>query len=222
MNDAHDRPERVLIVGRSPSVLLDAVGMLRARGYSADATNQFDRVLEDYDVNDLDVLVFGGMVPPDTKQHLRDEITERNPRVTFVQGLAGIAGVIAAQVDAVTSTDAADDITYDSASRSVQLTLPAPVHVTVEAWWGTSFTPPEPTSTSMLVWDDQLDAGSHIIPVPDRVPAAASFAAVTVGSTVRVFTIGAMPDAVLRMVPPSAGDQRLPEVSQVTTKSDDR
>ncbi|WP_377273449.1 hypothetical protein [Peterkaempfera sp. SMS 1(5)a] len=222
MNDAHNPPRRVLIVGRSPSVLVDAVEMLRARGYSADATNQFDRVLEDYDVNDLDVLVFGGMVPPDTKQHLRNEVAERNPRVTFVQGLAGIAGVIAAQVDAVTSADAADHITYDSARRTVQLTLPAPVHVTVQAWWGTSFTPPEPTSTSMLLWDDPLDAGSHTIPVPDQVPAAASFATVTAGSVVRVLTIGAMPNTVVRMAPTSARDQRLPEVSPITTRSDDR
>ena len=76
--------------------------MLRSKGHLADATNQFDQVLDDYDVSDLDVLVFGGMVPADTKRYLHNEITKRNPRVTFVQGLVGIPGVIAAQVDAVT------------------------------------------------------------------------------------------------------------------------
>src|SRR5260370_18846725 len=45
-----NEPERILVVGRSPSVLVDAVEILRTKGYSADATNQFDRVLDDYDV----------------------------------------------------------------------------------------------------------------------------------------------------------------------------
>jgi hypothetical protein len=58
--------------------------------------------------------------------------------------------------------------------------------------------------------------------LPDEVPSVASFAAVTAGPTVRVFTIGEMPDAVKRMVPATAVDQRLPDVSRVTTTSDDR
>jgi hypothetical protein len=47
------KPERVLVVGRSPNVLVATVDILRAKGYSADVTNQFDRVLDDYDVTDL-------------------------------------------------------------------------------------------------------------------------------------------------------------------------
>ncbi len=127
--------ERVLVVGRSPSVLVATVDILRAKGYSADATNQFDQVLDDYDVTDLDVLVFGGMVPADTKQQLREDISERNPHVTFVQGLAGIAGLIAAQVQAATSAEALDsgEVVYDAAQRSVQLTLNDSAPVTVEA-----------------------------------------------------------------------------------------
>lgn len=215
---------RVLVVGRSPGVLLAAVDILRAKGYSADATNQFDRVLDDYDVADLDVLVFGGMVPPDTKQRLREYISERNPHVAFVQGLAGIAGLIAAQVQAATSAEALDggEVGYDAAQRSMQLSLADSAHVTVEAWWGTSFVPPEPKSASMLVFEGRLDAGSHTIPLPDEVPSAASFAGVTVGSFIRVFTVGSMPDAVTRLVPTSAADQRLPQVGKVTTSGDDR
>jgi hypothetical protein len=74
-----DQPARVLVVGRSPSVLVAAVELLRSKGHLADATNRFDQVLDDYDVGDLDVLVFGGMVPTDTRQYLCDEITKRNP-----------------------------------------------------------------------------------------------------------------------------------------------
>jgi hypothetical protein len=219
-----NKPERVLVVGRSPNVLVTTVDILRAKGYSADATNQFDRVLDDYDVTDLDVLVFGGMVPAGTKQQLREDISERNPHVTFVQGLAGIAGLIAAQVQAAISAEAPDgcEVAYDAAQRSVQLTLNDSAPVTVEAWWGTSFVPPEPKSASIQLFDGQLDAGSHIIPLPDQVPSEASFVGVTVGPFARVFTVGPMPNAVTRLVPTSASDNRLPEVSQVTTITDDR
>jgi hypothetical protein len=239
MSAAHDRSRRVLVVGRSPGVLLEAVALLRARGYLADATNQFGSVLRDYDAGALDLLVFGGMVPPDTKARLRAAVAERNPRVRVVQGLAGIAGVIAAQVEEAlgpggaaagaasgaaepgAEPDAGCDIAYDSARRTVRVTLTAPRHVRVEAWWGTSFTPPEPASTSLLVRDGLLGAGSHAVPVPEHVPPVASFAVVHAGSTVRVFTVGAMPSAVTRLAPASATDRRLPDVAPVTTRSDD-
>lgn len=210
---------RVLIVGRSPGVLVATVEILRAKGYSADATNQFDRVLDDYDVTGLDVLVFGGMVPADTKQQLREDISARNPQVTFVQGLAGIAGLIATQVQAAGSADTSEvgAVSYDETRRSIQLTLNESAPVTVEAWWGTSFVPPEPKSASTLVFDGRLDAGSHTLPIPDHVPSQASFAGVTVGSFARVFTVGPMPDAVTRLAPTSAADNRLPQVREVTT-----
>jgi hypothetical protein len=49
------------------------------------------------------------------------------------------------------------------------------------------------------------------------VPSQASFAGVTVGSFARVFTVGPMPDAVTRLAPTSAADNRLPQVREVTT-----
>ena len=85
----------------------------------------------------------------------------------------------------------------------------------------TSWRPPEPASTSMQVFDGELGAGSHDIALPDQVPSEASFAAVTAGAQVRVLTVGPLPAAVLRMVPQSAADQRLPDVATVTTHSDD-
>lgn len=214
----NQRNKRVLVVGRSPGVIVAAADMLRAKGYSADATNQFGRVLDDYDVAELDILVFGGMVPADTKKQLREDI---GGNVTFVQGLAGIPGLIAAQVQAATAAEPPDgsEVTYDAARRCVRLTLGDSAHVTVEAWWGTSFVPPEPKSASTQVFDGQLDAGSHVIPLPDQVPSQASFAGVTVGSFGRVFTVGAMPDAVTRLAPASLADNRLPPVRKVTTMS---
>ncbi|HEY9292337.1 MAG TPA: hypothetical protein VIP98_13720 [Microlunatus sp.] len=223
MNTPPNHRHRILVVGRSPGVLVEAVEILRAKGYSADATNQFDQVLDDYDVTDLDLLVFGGMIPADTKQQLREAISERNPRVTFVQGLAGIAGLIAAQVESETSAGAdTAEVSYQVIDRSVHLSLDQTSEVTITAWWATSFVPPEPKSTSMLVWEGELSAGSHAIPLPERIPSQASFVAVTVGSSVHVLTVGPMPKAVMRMVPKSATDQRLPEVSKVTTTGVDR
>jgi hypothetical protein len=233
MNASHTNdPARILVVGRSPSVLLDTVEILRSKGYSADATNQFDRVLDDYDAHDIDIVVFGGMVPAGTKQYLRQEIGERNAHVTFVQGLAGIAGLIAAQVEGVITAGEPGEthVAYDEDQRSVRLTLHKAAHVTVQAWWGTSFTPPEPKSTSLQVLDAELQEGSHSIALPAAVPSVASFLAVTVDSAVRTLTVGAMPQSVMSMVPtggssaagsPPASTQ-LPPVSEVNTRSHDR
>ncbi len=118
-------PERILVIGRSPNVILDAAGILRSKGFHADATNQFDEVLTEYDTTNIDVVVFGGMVPPHVKQYLTEEISKVNGHVAFVQGLAGIAGLIAAQVEGVTSTAGDDNgVAYDTTKRMVQLTLP--------------------------------------------------------------------------------------------------
>jgi hypothetical protein len=201
MNEpAASRPERILIIGRSPSVILEAANILRSRSFHADATNQFDEVLTEYDATNLDVVVFGGMVPPNARQYLEEEISKVNDHVTFLQGLAGIPGLIAAQVEGVTST-ATDDhgVAYDPKKRTVQLTLQEPAHVVVQAWWTTSFTPPEPASTSMRVIDLPFDSGEHTIPLPAEVPHVASFVTVSVGPAVHAFTVGAMPEAVMRV-----------------------
>lgn len=223
MNPEGPAPEatRVLVVGRSPSVLLAAVEMLRDKGFRADVTNRFDQVLDDYDVTDLDILVFGGMIPPDTKQHLSEEVAERNTGITLLQGLAGIPGVIAAQVEAARYGSEAPGIghvTYHDSDRTLKVVLDSPQHVSVEALWGTSFTPPEPTSTSARIFDGDLEPGTHTIALPAEVPDVASFAAVAVGPQTRVLTIGPMPQAVSRMRPKSSEDRRLPDVAAVTTQ----
>jgi hypothetical protein len=185
---------RVLVIGRSKGVLADAVALLQGKGYTADATDEFDRVLDSFDFAALDVVVFGGMVPPETKQGLHEEISSRNPDVVFVQGFAGIPGLIAAQVEAAVG-DAEGDaaVEYDSATRSIRLSLDRPREVAVVAWWGTSFVPPEPKSTSMTVFDDELPTGSHIVELPDEVPTQASFTTVSVGTSVWAFIVAAMP-----------------------------
>jgi hypothetical protein len=217
-------PKRILIIGRGPSVILDAADILRSKGFHADATNQFGEILTEYDTTNIDVVVFGGMVPPNTKQHLREEISKVNSHVAFVQGLGGIAGLIAAQVEGVTS--AAGDrngVAYDTTKRTVELTLHEPAQVVVEAWWATSFRPPEPTSTSMRVIDSHFGSGEHLVPIPAEVPPVASFVTVSVGPAVHAFTVGAMPEAVMVMVPTGDPNQppSLPAVRAVATHSND-
>ena len=105
--DGHSKPERVLIIGRSPGVLASTVALLRGRGYTADATTEFDHVVDRYDPATVDVAVFGGMVPPDTGQRLREQFACQHPDTIFVQGFAGIPGLIAAQVEAAIAAPAA-------------------------------------------------------------------------------------------------------------------
>ncbi len=188
------KPERVLIIGRSPGVLASTVALLRGRGYTADATTEFDHVVDRYDPATVDVVVFGGMVPPDTRQRLREQFACQHPDTIFVQGFAGIPGLIAAQVEAAVAGPSHDaEAGYEQASRSIRLRLYRPHKVAVVAWWATVFVPPEPQSTSMKVLDTELPIGPHRIPLPDAVPTMASFATVSIGAAVWAFIVGKMP-----------------------------
>jgi hypothetical protein len=198
---------RILVIGRSETVLSELVTILRDKGYAAGATNEFDRTLDLFDVGQLDVVVFGGMVPPDTREHLRGQISMRNPAVAFVQGYAGIPGLVAEQVAAALgdgTTGPAAAVTYDARSRSVGLALDGPRYVTVIAWWHTSFVPPEPRSTSRVILDGELPTGAHTVAIPDEVPAQASFVTVAVGPSVHAFVVGPMPNGTTMARPDAA------------------
>ncbi|MFF2272209.1 hypothetical protein ACFVTX_08035 [Agromyces sp. NPDC058136] len=192
-------------------MLVDTVAMLRERGYGANASNRFDRLLDDYDLRDVDLVIFGGMVPPEKKEQLQVEIRDLNPRVTFMPGLGGVAPLLVAQVEEFFS-DATPDVGYDAASRVLHLTLDDVAPVMVEGIWGV-FVPPEPVGHSMTAFEGELGAGEHEIPIPDEVPFESSFAAVRVGSHVSVIRIGATPQAVRRIVPGS-----LPAPEPVSTR----
>jgi len=208
---AATRPARVLVIGRSETVLSEVVTILREKGYAAGATNEFDRALDLFEVGQPDLVVFGGMVPPGTKEHLREQISARNRAVTFVQGYAGIPGLLTAQVQAALSHGTAGpaaSATYDARSRSIGISLNTPQHVTVTAWWHTSFAPPEPKSTSQVILDVELPAGPHTIAIPDEVPAQASFATVSIGpSDHHAFIVGPMPTGTTMARFPDPSDQ---------------
>jgi hypothetical protein len=186
---------RVLIIGRSENVLSETVQILRLLGYAAGASNDFADVMDLFDMTAVDLVVFGGMVPPDTKERLRQQISGRNPSVTFVQGFAGIPGVIVAQVRAAgdASAQAGLAVAYDQETRTVDVHLDRAEDVQVVAWWGTSFTPPEPRSTSLVLVDAYLPAGEHTVTLPAEVPSQASFVTVAAGEAVRTLIVGPMP-----------------------------
>jgi hypothetical protein len=101
-----DKPQRsVLLIGKSQLVLDDSVAGLRDLGYKAEATNQFDDVSTRFDPREIDLVVFGGQAPPDRKAEVREEIGAVIPRIIFVQGLAGIPGLIIDQVQGALAAD---------------------------------------------------------------------------------------------------------------------
>jgi hypothetical protein len=184
----------VLIVGRSQRVLDDAVAGLRELGYIAQATNDFSDVTGRFGVKEIDLVVFGGQVPPDRKAELREEIAALNPQVIFVQGLAGIPGLIVNQVQSAFTAhdqDPARAPTYSAEDRTIRLTLAGPADVKVTVWWQTSFVPPHPRSDSLLLLDDRLTGGGHATPVPGRIPPKAAFATVQVDAAIYAFSITA-------------------------------
>jgi len=92
----------------APGLVPLLVTILRERGYAAGATNKIDRTLDLFDAGQFDLVVFGGMVPSDTKEHLREQISTRKPGATFVQGYAGIPGLVAEQVRPPSATAQSD------------------------------------------------------------------------------------------------------------------
>ena len=185
-------PRSVLLIGKSQRVLDESVAGLRDLGYKAEATNDFSDVTGRFDALTLDLVVFGGQVPLDRKAELREEIGAINPRVIFVQGLAGIPGLIVDQVQGAFAADQHDPAgapSYASDQRTIRLTLANPADVKVTVWWQTAFVPPDPKSEKLLLLDERLGGGDHAIPVPDLVPPRAAFATVRIDAAIYAFSI---------------------------------
>ncbi|HEV2713244.1 MAG TPA: hypothetical protein VGU26_09115, partial [Gaiellaceae bacterium] len=170
MTTAGDAERSVLLIGKSQFVLDGAVAGLRGLGYKAEATNDFADIVGRFDARTLDLVVFGGQVPADRKAELSHEIAAINPQVIFVQGLAGIPGLIVDQVQGAFASDyqdAARAPAYIPGERSIRLTLGGPADVKVTAWWQTSFVPPDPKSDSLVLLDERRAGGDHVIRLPD-------------------------------------------------------
>jgi hypothetical protein len=181
---------RVLLIGKSSAVLADTVRLLDDRGFTAEATNRFDDVLAEFDVRRLDLVVFGGQVPEERRATLKRDILARNERVSFVQGLSGIPGLIARQVAgafAPRDQNRESPPCYDADERTITLSLRQFRDVTVIAWWPTVSVPPNPLSDSLVLIEKRLAKGAHFIPVPHVVPHETSFVTVQVDDAVWAF-----------------------------------
>lgn len=181
----------VLLIGKSQLVLNDAIAELQSLGYSARATNDFFNITARFDPREMDLVVFGGQVPADRNAELRKEIAAINPSVIFVQGLAGIPGLIVTQVQGAFAIDHQDALAEPrlTPERSIAFRLQEPRMVKVTVWWQTSFVPPDPKSESLVLVDQRLDAGHHAIQVPDAIPPQAAFATVQINSATYAFSI---------------------------------
>lgn len=180
----HDSIPNILLIGRSRRVLDAAVALLRGRGYNAEGTNDFDDITARFETGRLAVAVFGGQVPPDTRVEIRQQIEALNDRTVFVQGLAGIPGLIAEQVQQALDgerTIPGQAPVYDPTRVAILLSLFAPLEVTVTAYWITSLTGPEPESESRVLFDGSSAAGDHAFAIPDDVALDAAFATVRAG-----------------------------------------
>jgi hypothetical protein len=182
----------VLILGRSQLVIDDAVAGLRDLGYTAQATNDFADITGRYDVEHIDMVVFGGQVPPAREADLKEEIGAINPQIMFVQSLAGIPGLIVNQIQGAFSAEHQDPThapTYTTDERTIRQTLAEPHDVKVTLWWTTSTVPPDPKSDSLVLLDDRVAAGDHTIPIPDHIPPKRAFATVQVDAAIYNFSI---------------------------------
>lgn len=207
-----DRTMRVLVVGRSARALTETVAMLRARGIAANATNQFDRVLDDYDARDLDLVLFGGQVPPAQRERLEAEMLRRHPEVRLRSGLGGLAPLLSAQVEEHFG-GRAPGVEHDVGTDELRVTLSATAHVTATALWAVPV-PPDPVPHVLALLDTTLPAGLHAIPLPPAVPTQGAFAAVRVDDRTAVVRIGEAPRPAARGTTPAS----LPAPEPVTTR----
>jgi len=145
-------------------------------------------------VRQLDLVVFGGQVPEERRATLKRDILARNERVSFVQGLSGIPGLIARQVAgafAPRDQNRESPPCYDGDERTITLSLRQFRDVTVIAWWPTVSVPPNPFSDSLVLIEKRLAKGEHLIPVPDVVPQETSFVTVQVDDAIWAFRVPA-------------------------------
>jgi hypothetical protein len=195
----------VLVIGASQRVLDDCFAALRDLGYTAQGTNEFfSDITGRFDVAHIDLVSLGGLVPSDRKAELKEQIVAINPRVIFLDSLAGIPGLIASQVQEAFTADRQDPArapAYAPGDRSIRLTLADPAAVKMTLWWRTALIPPDPKSDSLVLFDGQLPSGDHAIGVPAGFPpetatpsgqrAAPWFATVHVGPAIYNFGIAA-------------------------------
>lgn len=190
---AGERRRSVLVLGRSQLLLDEIVTALREAGYTALATSDFSGGLTGrLDVRELDLIVFGRQVPPDREAGLKEEIRAASPRVIFLEGVAGIPGLVVNQVRGAFADgrqDPAHAPAYAPGRRVIQLPLAEPADVTVTLWWRVPSTPPHLKSGSLVLCHGPFASGDHAIPVPGHIFTQSRLAFATVRVDAAIYTL---------------------------------
>ena len=184
--------KRILIIGKSPLVLETTTKLLQERGYKVDTTDNFDDITKRFDLRRFDLITTGGQVPEEKRAEIRKDAREQKHEMLFVQGLAGIPGLIVQQIEgefAATYQDQKNIPIYDRDTRQIIIKLTKQAEVKITAWWQTTFVPPNPGSDSRVLLDEQLGAGEHLVDVPTVVPEKASFVTVQLDKAIYNFSL---------------------------------
>jgi CheY-like chemotaxis protein len=182
----------VLVIGRSQAVLDGTVELLSEAGYPVQATNDFEAITDQVDPQTIDLVVLGGQIPPAKKVEMREHISAANDAVSFVQGLAGIPGLITDQVAGALAGEqliAGQAPVYDAAEKKIALSLYASMDVKVTVYWITALIPPDPKSDSLVLHDGPLPSGDHAFEIPSTVSLDAAFATVSAGTAIWSFRL---------------------------------
>jgi len=177
----------ILIIGKSPAALDAMQSLLHKSGYAVETTNNFENVPERFKLENFDLITMGGQVPPDTKAIVMQAAKERKSNMLFVQGMAGIPGLVVEQIEGELAAEQRKPDrapVFRAATRTLNLFLPESAPVKVTAWWHTDFIPPNPGSDSRVLCNKTLAAGNHNIPVPGDIPNEYSFVTVRIGNAV--------------------------------------
>jgi hypothetical protein len=81
----------VLVIGRSPAVLEKVLAGLRAVGIAAQGTTEVEKVSVHFDAKDFALIAFGGGVDTPTREQLKREFAQQNPKVVLLDTFALIA-----------------------------------------------------------------------------------------------------------------------------------
>jgi hypothetical protein len=182
--------KHILIIGKSPTALESMMGLLRKRGYEVETTDVFDDIAGRFDLRQLDLITTGGQVPVGKREEIRHDARELNHDMLFVQGLAGIPGLVVQQIEGEFAAQYRDTVhtpIFDAATRGIKFLLEESASVKITCWWQTSFVPPNPGSDSLVLVDETMSADGHTILIPPAIPPEASFVTVRIGKAIYCF-----------------------------------
>lgn len=91
--------EKILLVGRNPTVLAQLAEALLQEEYVVKTTNRVEQASQEFNAADFDLIAFGRVVDEQTKVQLRTNFSGQNQNVFFVDGLAPVISLLVKQIN---------------------------------------------------------------------------------------------------------------------------